>query len=187
MRSAGLALLGLTVVALPTACGNRAVGADQGVVQDSEHKVARDAAPWKKDASPRPPPPPPPPRKDTGPPPPPPPPVKDAGPPPPPPGAGIGAVCSASQPCKAGLYCLHELFYGPGGKGYCTKTCASPPTDCTGAPAGTKYYCGLQMGQTMYCLFICAFASSRPSYPCPPALTCTPLSTPTATIYLCTP
>lgn len=190
----GAALIALCIVALvaTASCGNRAVGGDAATAGDDQGGYILDGTPWKKDSPPPPPPPPPPKKKDAGtpppPPPPPPPPKKDAGPPPPPPSGGIGAVCSSSKPCKAGLHCLDMLpFITTTGSGYCTKTCTAPAASCSGAPAGTMYYCGLQVDSTMYCLFICGFTSPSPTFSCPKPLKCKQFEAQGTIIHICAP
>jgi len=82
--------------------------------------------------------------------------------------------------------CLDMFPFGTPGKGYCTKKCTTQVATCSGAPAGTYYYCGLKMESTMYCLFVCGFGSS-PTFPCPKTLKCTAFTAKGTTIHLCSP
>jgi hypothetical protein len=72
-------------------------------------------------------------------------------------GGGTGVVC------YSGLVCV---TFTSGAKGFCSKTCSSSGSTCSGSPSGMTAECNLLAGTQMYCGFPCS-----PGL-CPTGLTC---------------
>lgn len=73
------------------------------------------------------------------------------------------------EPCDDDILCDPSLACGvfDGSlTGYCTKTCFSEGTTCSGAPYGTEALCVLEMSSQLVCGFVCDMSS------CPTGTTC---------------
>lgn len=92
------------------------------------------------------------------------------------PGA-FGKACTADKDCDpAAPVCLID----ENKKGFCSKTCVDPENQkaCYPTPPGGLLpLCALEDEKTgkLYCIFLCELAKKQ-TWPCPPELTCGPLS-----------
>jgi len=105
----------------------------------------------------------------------------DTGPPMP----GFGDVCTESSACKAPLDCVDAWGMAIG---YCTKSCTTLGTGCSGTPAETWATCTLKNETTgaLHCGFICKTAAA--TFKCPQGLKCGTEQTPPGTNqYICEP
>ncbi len=91
-------------------------------------------------------------------------------------GGDFGDKCSLSSPnCNSGLTCIG---IGTGATmGFCTKTCPTSGSPCTGTPTGTFAACLLKdSSNKYYCAFLCKLSTQ--SWSCPGTLSCSPSANP---------
>ncbi len=104
----------------------------------------------------------------------------------PPVSGAFGDKCIPSAPkCNTGLKCIS--IGSATTAGFCSKTCPTIGSICTGQPTGTSAYCLLTVtGGPNYCAFLCKLSTQ--TWSCPSTLTCssTP-NPPTSSQYPCMP